>query len=77
MKPIKIEQKDLKEAINNGHSYIQVDNKKYLLLEIEEVNRNDNCYVVSDPAEEKKLLEALKNYNPILSEEEINETLRR
>jgi len=76
VKPIKIEQEDLKEAIKNGHSYFQVDNKKYVLLEIEEVNKND-YYIVSDSVEEKKLQEGLNKHNPILSEEEINEMLRR
>ena len=76
MKPIKIEQEGLKEAIKSGKSYIQVDNKKFLLVEVEEVNKND-FYVVSDKEEETKLLEALNKYNPILSEEEMNKSLRR
>ena len=76
MKPIKVEHEDLKRTIQNGHSYIEVDNKKYLLLEVEEVNKND-CYTVSDPIERSKLLEALNQHNPILSDEEINKMLRR
>lgn len=76
MKPIKIEQEGLKEAIKSGKTYIQVGNKKFLLVEVEEVNKND-FYVVSDKEEETKLLEALNKYNPILSEEEMNKSLRR
>ncbi|OZU87627.1 hypothetical protein CIL03_16190 [Virgibacillus indicus] len=76
MKPIKVEQENLKEAIKNGQSYIQVDDKKYLLLEVDEINQNEN-YVVSDPVEEKKLLDALNKHNPILTEDEINKMLKR
>jgi hypothetical protein len=75
MKPIKVEQKNLEEAVNSGPTSIQVGNKKFLLMEIEEVNKNDG-YVVSEPEEESKLLEALNEYNPILSEKEINKSLR-
>ena len=42
--------------------------RKFLLLEMEEAN-NDDCYNVSNPNEEKQLMEALNN--PILSKEEI------
>ena len=76
MKPIKIEQENLKEAINNGPTYIQVGNKNFMLLEIEDINKNDG-YLVTDPVEESKLLEALNEYNPILSEEDINNKLGR
>lgn len=36
MKLIKIELENLKEAVNKGPTFIQVDNKKYMLMEIEE-----------------------------------------
>jgi hypothetical protein len=74
MEPIRIEQDDIKKAIQSGHSYIQVGKRKFLLLEVEEVN-NDNCYEVTDSDEEKQLIEALNENNPILSEEEIKKML--
>lgn len=76
MKPIRIEEENLKEAINNGPAYIQVGDKKFMLMEIEQVGKDDS-YVVSDPAEESKLLEAMNEYNPILSEKEISKKLKR
>lgn len=45
-------------------------------MEIEEVDE-DGSYVVSDSVEESKLLEAMNEYNPILSEKEVNEMLNR
>lgn len=74
MEPIRIEQDDIKKAIQSGHSYIQVGKRKYLLMEVEEVH-NDDCYQVTDPEEEKQLLEALEGDNPILSEEELKKML--
>jgi len=76
MKPIRIEEENLKEAVNNGPAYIQVGDKTFMLMEIEEVDE-DGSYVVSDPVEESKLLEAMNEYNPILSEKEVNERLNR
>lgn len=38
VEPIKIEDNEVKKAIQSGHPYIQVDAKKYLLMEVEEVN---------------------------------------
>ena len=55
--------------IQSGHSYIQVG-RRFLLLEVEEVSNHD-CYEVTDPEEEKQLMAALNENNPILSEEEI------
>jgi hypothetical protein len=74
MEPIRIDQDDVKKAIQSGHSYIQVGKRKYLLMEVEEVNKDDG-YLVTDPEEETKLLEALEEDNPILSEEEIKKML--
>lgn len=74
MDPIRIEHDDIKKAIQSGHSYIQVGKRKFLLLEIEEVDDNE-CYNVTDFNEEKKLMEALYEDNPILSEEEIQKML--
>lgn len=70
MEPIRIEHEDIKKAIQSGHSYIQVGKRKFLLLEVEELNNND-CYVVTDPEEEEQLMTALNGNNPILSEEDI------
>lgn len=76
MKPIKIEEENLKEAVNNGPTVIQVGDRTFMLMEIEEIDE-DGRYVASDPVEEAKLLEAINEYNPILSEKEINERLNR
>lgn len=35
MKPIKIENEEIKKAIYNGNTYIQVGNRKFLLFEID------------------------------------------
>ncbi|MBP2242367.1 hypothetical protein J2Z40_002941 [Cytobacillus eiseniae] len=74
MEPIIIEQDDIKNAIQSGHSYIQVGNKKFLLLEVEEIN-NYGYYEVTDPEEEKQLSAAINENNPILSEEEIEKMI--
>ncbi len=74
MEPIRIDQDEVKKAIKSAHSYIQVGKRKYLLMEVEEVSKDDG-YLVTDPNEEKKLLEALEEDNPILSEEEIKKML--
>jgi hypothetical protein len=74
MEPIRIDQDDVKKAIQSGHSYIQVGKRKYLLMEVEEVS-NDEDYQVTGPDEEKQLLKALEEDNPILSEEEIMKML--
>lgn len=74
MEPIRIEQDDIKKAIQSGHLYIQVGNRKFLLMEVEDVS-NDDCYEVTDPEEEKQLMAALNENNPILTEEEIQKML--
>ncbi|BCB04071.1 hypothetical protein [Bacillus sp. KH172YL63] len=74
MEPIRIEQDDVKKAIQSGHSYIQVGKRKYLLMEVEEISNNDG-YQVTDPEEEKQILKALEEDNPILSEEDIRKML--
>ncbi len=74
MDPIRIEDDEIKKAIQSGHSYIQVGKRRFLLLEVEEVT-NDDCYEVTDPEEEKQLMAALNKNNPILSEQEIKEIL--
>jgi hypothetical protein len=74
MEPIRIDQDDVKKAIQSGHSYIQVGKRKYLLMEVEEVSKDDR-YQVTDPDEERQLLKALEEDNPILSEKEIKNML--
>lgn len=41
MEPIRIEQDDIKKAIQSGHSYIQVGNRKFLLMEVEDFNNDE------------------------------------
>lgn len=71
MEPIKIEDHEVKKAIQSGHPYIQVHSKKYLLMEVEEINE-DAAYIVTDSEEEKRLRAVLDKNNPILTEDEIN-----
>jgi hypothetical protein len=76
MEPIRIEHEDIKKAIQSGHSYIQVGKRKFLLMEVEDVN-NGECYEVTDPEEQKRLRSALNNEdNPVLSDKEIDRILK-
>ncbi len=43
-------------------------------MEVEEVSKDDG-YQVTDPDEEKQLLKALEEDNPVLSEDEIKKML--
>ncbi len=70
MKPIKIDNEEILKAINSGNGYIQVDGRKFLLLEVEKID-DANVYTVTDSEEEKQLLHTLKENNPILSDKEI------
>lgn len=74
LEPIKVDHKGLEKAIQSGDAYIQVGEQKYLLMEVNEVYETD-YYEVTDPEEERKLMKALYEDNPILSEEEINKLL--
>ncbi len=74
LEPIRIDQADVKKAIQSGHSYIEVGNKKFLLMEVEEMTE-DGGYHVSDPDEEKQLVKALEEDNSILSENQIRKML--
>jgi hypothetical protein len=68
MKHIRINQDDVNKAFN--HTYLHpMQERKYPLMKVEKF-RNDNSYLVIDPDEEKKLLRALKEDNPTLTEEE-------
>ncbi len=76
MEPIRIEQDDIKKAIQSGHSYIQVGKRKFLLMEVENVDNGD-CYEVTDPEEQKRLSAALNSEdNPVLSDKEIKRILK-
>lgn len=70
MEPIIIKHEDIKKVIQSDNSYIQVGKRKFLLIEVEEVN-NDNYYEVVDAEEERHMLEALNGKNPNLSEDDI------
>ena len=75
MKPIKIDNEEVLKAIDSGNGYIQINGRKFLLLEVEEINdpTEDSAYMVTDPEEEKQLLQAVKEEtNTILSDKEID-----
>ncbi len=74
MKAIKIQNKDVLEAVNSGSPYIEIANRKFLLFEVEQYS-DTNVYEVTDTEEEQLLLEALEGDNPILSELEIDKIL--
>lgn len=69
-----MENEDLKRAVYLGESYIQIDHRKFLLFEVDQIHE-PNVYEVTDPDEENQLLKALEDINPVLSEEEINRML--
>ena len=74
MKPLKIEDQELKKAISSGDYYLEVGKRKFLLFEVEEVT-NSNVYHVTNEEEKKQLLKALNEDNPILSSEEVTRLL--
>ncbi|WML41513.1 hypothetical protein RCG19_07640 [Neobacillus sp. OS1-2] len=74
MKPIKIENEEIKKVIGSGQAYIQIGNRKFLLFEVDQI-KEPNMYEVTDSDEEKQLLRALELENPVLSEEEITRML--
>ena len=74
MKAIKIQNKDVLEAVNSGSLYIEIGNRKFLLFEVEQYN-DANVYEVTDTEEEQLLVEALEGENPILSDLEIDKIL--
>ncbi|THE12338.1 hypothetical protein E1I69_11595 [Bacillus timonensis] len=75
MKPLKIEDQELKKAITSGNYYLEVGKRKFMLFEVEEVS-DSNVYNVTDEEEENEILEALdEEKNPILSKEEIRRML--
>lgn len=74
MKPLKIDHEKLQKEIKCGNPYIQVGDKKYLLMEVNEVY-DVSSYEVTDPEEETMLIKSLREDNPILSEKEIKKML--
>jgi hypothetical protein len=74
MKPIEIQNEDIRNAICSGDSYILIGDRKFLLFEVDQI-REPNVYEVTDAEEEKVLLKALESKNPILSDEEIHKML--
>jgi hypothetical protein len=75
MKPVKIDHEDIIKVIQSGSPYIQVGDRKFLLMEVNEV-KQEYIYEVTDPDEEEQLLKALNQNNPIVSEDEITKMLR-
>jgi hypothetical protein len=74
MKAIKIENRDIINAITSGDSYIEIDSRKFMLFEVEQI-QDPGIYEVTDPEEKKLLVEALEGDNPIISEEEADKML--
>ncbi|GIP36067.1 hypothetical protein [Paenibacillus sp. J2TS4] len=75
MKPVKIDNEDIIKVIQSGFPYIQVGDRKFLLMEVNEVNQ-EGIYEVTDPAEEEQLLKALNQSNPIIPDDQIIKMLR-
>jgi hypothetical protein len=76
MKVVKLENEELSDAIKRGDTYIQIENRKFMLFEVEEVSQSD-CYEVTDPEEEMLMLEAMNGNNPSLSKQEVLDQLSR
>jgi hypothetical protein len=66
MKPIKIENEEIRKVIISGEDYIQIDDRKFLLFEVDQI-KEPNVYEVTDLDEESQLRKALEEDNPILS----------
>jgi hypothetical protein len=60
MKLIKLENEELNKAVSDGDLFVQIGNRKFVLFEVEEIGQSD-YYDVTDPEEEKLLLEALND----------------
>ncbi len=74
MKPVKIDNEEILKAIKSGNGYIQVGGREFLLIEVEKID-DTSVYEVTDPEEEKQLLQALNKNNPILSDKKIDSML--
>jgi hypothetical protein len=76
MKLLKLQNEELSNAINSGDTYIQIGNRKFMLFEVDEISQSGH-YEVTDPEEEKLLLNAMNEDNPSLSKQEVLEQLAR
>lgn len=74
MKRIKIEDRRVIDALTSGDAYIEVDDRKFMLFEMEKITVPDR-YEVVDEEEKQLLLEALQGDNPILSDAEVDAML--
>ena len=59
MKPIKVENEEFGKVIISGENYIQIDDRKFLLFEVDQI-KEPNVYEVSDLDEEYQLRKALE-----------------
>ena len=71
MKPIKIKNPEMIEAITLGDAYIEVNNRKFMLYEVQHIIGSDT-YEVQDEEEIKLLNKALHEENPLLSEHDVD-----
>lgn len=76
MKLVKLENDELTNAITDGDTYIQVGNRKFMLFEVEEVSQS-GYYEVTEPEEERLLLEAMYEDNPSFTTQYVLEQLAR
>lgn len=76
MKLIKLENEELSKAVTIGDAYVQVGRRKFMLFEVNEVRKSD-YYEVTDPEEERLLLEAMQEDNPSYLKQEILDWLSR
>ncbi len=74
MKRIKIEDRSVIDALTSGDAYIEVDDRKFMLFEMEKITESDR-YEVVDEEEKQLLLESLQGDNPILSDSEVDAML--
>lgn len=70
MKLIKLENEELSKAVLDGDMFVQIGNRKYMLFEVDEVGQSD-YYDVTDPEEEKLLLEAMQDDTNSYSTQEV------
>jgi len=76
MKLLRLDNEELSIAITNGETYVQIGGRKFMLFEVDEVSQSGN-YEVTDPEEERLLLDAMHPDNPSFSKEEVLEQLAR
>lgn len=74
MRLIKIEDREMINAITSGEAYIEIDNRKFMLFEVQQALEPDR-YEVKDEEEKKLLLEALEGDNPILTDADVDAML--